>query len=350
MRRATFTWTIATLLLLWGMWGRSATAEASEHLFENDAPLAVTLFAPFREIARDDAEVQEERDGVLEFADRAGSHEIPIRVRARGKSRREPGHCSFPPLRLNLPKKEVEGTLFGGQNKLKLVTHCRDGASFQQYVLREFLVYRVYNLLTDASFRVRLLNLSYVDTGRRDKRIDRVGFVIEHKRELAKRLAMELVEVDELDSARLAPAETGLLELFQFFVSNVDFSLVAAPEGSACCHNTVLLRRDDGLVVPVPYDFDATGFVSPPYAQPLQMLDQRSVRDRRYRGFCRPGQYLDDAVAAVRRARAAIDAEIDGLEPLNDRHRGQVHRLVDDFYTILDDPEAFAEQVVDACR
>jgi len=96
--------------------------------------------------------------------------------------------CPFPPIRLNPQKGEPRGTVFDGQDKLKLVTHCHDWDSFEQNVLEEYLVYRIYNQLTDVSFRVQLVEITYLDTGGENDPLTRMGFLIENEDAMASRV------------------------------------------------------------------------------------------------------------------------------------------------------------------
>ena len=66
------------------------------------------------------------------------------------------GALHHPPLFVSFGDETARGTLFEGQTMLPLTTHCRDSSSYEQYVLKEYLAYRIYNLLTDKSLRVRL--------------------------------------------------------------------------------------------------------------------------------------------------------------------------------------------------
>jgi hypothetical protein len=293
-------------------------------------------------MSRDRADNPEYRPGTLSLAGanvQAGGTEekFEIRIRPRGKSRRDRSVCKFPPLRVNFKKGQVKNTLFAGQNALKLVTHCRTRDSFQRYVLKEYLVYRIFNLLTDASFRVRLLKVTYVDSERNAKPIERYGFFIEHKNRLAIRVGTTVAEPVRIQSSELDPVQASIGELFQYLISNTDFSFLAAPPGESCCHNAILLHAQDGKYLPVPYDFDRTGLVDPPSALPDENLGQRSVRDRLFRGFCRPEPYLSDSVAKVRSQRSAINSLVRGQTGLKSSDQDRVLKFVDGFYRTIDD-------------
>ena len=88
-------------------------------------------------------------------------------------------------------------------------------------------------------------------------------------------------------------------------IGNTDWSLVAAEQEDACCHNGDLLEID-GAIHYVPYDFDLAGIVDARYAKPLPEMRLRSVRQRRYRGFCTNTESLQNAIRRVNARRDDI--------------------------------------------
>ena len=101
----------------------------------------------------------------LEFPGPKGTTlSVPLRIRGRGHSRRQ--ICSFLPLRLELPKEQTKDTVLDGHGPLKLGTHCRN--EWEEFVFREYAVYRLYNLFTPRSFRARLVQMTYVDAGQQE--------------------------------------------------------------------------------------------------------------------------------------------------------------------------------------
>ena len=92
-----------------------------------------------------------------------------------------------------------------------------------------------------------------------------------------------------------------------------------SPVGKNCCHNAELIGTlAPGQTIPIPYDFDFSGFVDPPYATPPSELDISDVRQRLYRGYC---AHNADAMAAARQMRDArpqilgVLSQIPGLDP-----------------------------------
>lgn len=311
-------------------------------LFAEREPLLITLEADFHQLRRDRDEENEERDGMATLH-ASEPVTVPVKLRTRGRFRLQARTCEFPPLRLNFPKSEVEGTTFEGQDKLKLVTHCRNRDGYEENTLEEYLVYRLMNLLTDRSFQVRLARLTYVDVTGREDTLERWGFLLESEEALAERLGGELIdETEEVHPREFRGRNTGLPALFQFMVGNTDWSMGQS-------HNFVLVRTPTDII-PVPYDFDWTGFVNAPYARPDASLGTRNVRQRVYREFCRAD--IDHAALfdLFRARRPAMEAEIRQQVGLDDDRKEDALEYLADFFEILDDERKSQREIIEGCR
>lgn len=313
-----------------------SAGQAPDPLFADAAVIALTLTAPFRSISRDRSDEPEYRPGTLSYTTQTGrSNEFAIKIRPRGKSRRDRQVCAFPPLRLNLPKGKVAGSVFENQNILKLVTHCRSSENFQRYVLKEYLVYKMLNALTPVSFNVRLLKVTYVDSEKDGKPLERYGFFIEHKNRLAARVDLATSDVVRIPASELDPWQATIAEVFQYMVSNTDYSFIAAPAGEACCHNAIIVGPAGGPYAPVPFDFDRTGMVDPPSALPDENLGQRNVRDRLFRGFCRDQDVTDRALAHTVSKRDELEDLIRNQVGLGDGDKKKALRYLAGYYEIV---------------
>ena len=116
-----------------------------------------------------------------------GGERLPVQLTPRGITRLRQETCDFPPLRVEFASPPPPASLFAGQRRLKLVTHCRPAAFFQQHVLLEYAAYRLNNLLTPASFRARLATIDYVGEDGRPV-VTRVGFFIEDRDDVGRRI------------------------------------------------------------------------------------------------------------------------------------------------------------------
>ena len=132
-------------------------------LFRSEAPLEITLTLNVKQIKRDKNADAPWRAASLRYTDADGKAvTVPVRVKTRGIWRLK--HCDFPPLRLKVGDKVADGTLFANLDEPKLVSYCRNLDRYEQYVLQEAQLYRIYRQLTDLSHKVRVLRISYADS------------------------------------------------------------------------------------------------------------------------------------------------------------------------------------------
>jgi hypothetical protein len=325
----------------------SQLVSSFDSIFDDEAPLELRISAPLRELSRDD-EDRPEYDSLIEFADPNGNEVvIEIEIRVRGRSRRE--NCGFPPLSLDFPRGDVSDTLFVGQNRLKLVTMCEPSDSFADYLRLEFLIYRMLNELTDRSFRVRWATVEYVytDTNRPRSRIE-PAFLIEADWEVADRLGMETVEIERIAGNELDAQYIALMSMFQFMIGNTDWAVIRGPLGEMCCHNGKVVARTGEPLLVLPYDFDNSGLVSAPYAEPSEILPISSVRQRVYRGLCVANDGISAAILLMNIRRERLVAILDD-DSISERRRERAVEYFNEFYEIVNDPEERQEQIYAAC-
>ena len=322
-------------------------------LFQSHEPIRMTLLTDI-DWLRDKRSDSTEVEGTLTFIDLDGSEVVkPVDTRTRGTFRRDKTNCNFPPLRFDFPRKQMEGTVFEGQNKLKLVTPCNDRRdSFQNYVFDEYLAYRVLNILTPYSFRVRLIEITYVDIeddyGTRTK----YGFLIEDEERMAERNRATYVEIPELMPTQADGPQSVLVALFNYMVGNLDWDQVKF-------HNVKLIRTEDERLITVPYDFDFVGVVNARYSTPPPGLTERNgirrVTQRLFRGFCRDELVHASAVARFQEMREEIvalyrDFAARGFERFDEDDAKNALKFYQNFYKVIDDPEEFEDEIVDDCR
>ena len=323
---------------------RALEAEAAP-LFASHEALAFTLRTDI-EWLRDTRSDEEEVPGTITLMGADGAEIVlPVEVRARGEFRREKRNCSFPPLRLNVPKSEMEGTVFEGQDKLKLVTPCHDSRdSYQNYVYYEYLAYRVYNLLTPLSNRVRLVEVTYEDIEDDYDTRTKYGFLIEADEEMAARNNGVLEEIGQINPGQTVADYAVLTSLFQYLIGNTDWS-------STEFHNVKLVHAEDYRYFTVAYDFDFAGTVDARYATPDERLPIRDVRDRLFWGFCFP-QVQDRARwdSYFNERRQAITDLYMSFELLEEDDREDALKYFDEFWDVLEDDRAYTREVIEQCR
>ena len=326
----------------------SRDAEGAVPLFTDDKIVNATITAPFQEILRTRS-LEDELPGTLVYRDAESGEDVTleIKIRARGKFRRQKENCGFPPLRLNFRKSN--DTLFAGSDKLKLVTHCRNRSNaYEQTVYTEYLAYRILNLLTDWSFRARMMQVRYVDVADGEEIANSPAFLIEDDEQLAKRIGMKRDKSERTTVAALDAAHTNLTSVYQYLIGNTDFSPVKGPPGQACCHNYVLFKGDDRLIS-VPYDFDVSGFANPPHAKPNPRFGLANVKQRLYRGRCVNNGQLEETFQHFQDKKQAIYDLVNNQQGLSDKERKKTIKYIDAFYKIIDSKRQVNYRFLKAC-
>jgi len=330
----------------------SANAQVTEKpdpLFQSNDALRVSITAPFSTLKKERPK-EEYLPGVIRYEEADGTPvALDLEIRTRGHFRHQV--CDYPPVLLNLKKKQTGGTLFAKQNKLKLVIPCKYSKQYEQIVLREYLAYRMLNAVTDMSFRARLLRVTFENTEKDLKEPEvRYAFLIEHKKRLGERYDMKDLKIERTAVADIQPDRLNLTSVFEFLIGNTDFSPIAGPPSEGCCHNYVLFTKENtDPIFAIPYDFDQSGFVDAPYAAPADAFRIRSVKQRLYRGRCVNNEYLEGSLQRFRDRRSEIYASINEQEGLSESTRKKLVSYVDQFYDLINDPSDVERYIVDKC-
>jgi hypothetical protein len=340
-------------------WACALPAAAASKLFAADAPpLKLTITGPLPALVAAAKKSTNPYPATLQAVEGAGpAQSFAVELKARGLTRRTAGYCAFPPLWLTFDKTKVKGTLFNGQHRLKLVTYCRDQDAFEQRIVLEYLAYRIYNVVTPFSFRVRGADVTY-RSGPADKGVTRFGFLLEDPDDVGDRSDRDVLKIKSHDVAvnQLDPRAAARASLLEFLLGNLDWEFIAAPEGDDCCHNVRLLaaRKATGAtaraVVPVPYDFDFSGFVDSPYAGPAPGVEIANLRERYYRGYCSTSGEAPAAAQEFRAKKAEILAVVSGEPRLTDAYRKRAVSFLEEFFDLIDNPAQVDRRIVKHCR
>jgi hypothetical protein len=312
--------------------------------FEAHNPIEVTLTANLDRLRGDKHANPPWRAATLSYKGPDGNAvTVPLRARTRGIWRLKT--CDFPPLRLNFSGETSKGSLFDKLDKPKLVSYCEDRDGYEQYILQEFQLYRIYRLLTPVSHHARLLKLTYADSGSGKVRARRYGFVLEEPNALAARLGGKIIEQQGAGPGILDPYHDALMGVFQYMIGNTDFSISAL-------HNVELFFKPDGTVMPIAYDFDFAGAVNARYAVPDAKLNLPNVRQRLFRGYCADADSYAKVFTLFREKKPEIYALYsDEIGKLMDRRTvTETLRYFDEFYKTIEDPRSARRSIIEACR
>ncbi|MEE4175326.1 MAG: hypothetical protein V2I57_13820 [Xanthomonadales bacterium] len=318
-------------------------------IFTDDRVIAARVEGPWKTIMRR-KEDETTWEGVFHYTEPDGREiSIPIEITTRGLTRKRV--CDFPPLRFKFDKEAARGTAFRGAGSLKLVTHCLFNNKYEQYIIKEYLAYRAYNAVTEKSYRVQGLDLSYADDPDDTRPIERFGFLIEDPDDVAERNGLEKLSINDIEPSRLDATETSRFMLFQYLVANLDWSALGGPTDK-CCHNARLIGAGpeaDNLVA-IPYDLDSSGLVNAHYAAPPDGLKVRNVTQRLYRGFCVHNDTVDPTLDEFRRLRPEFIALLENEPRLDKGNRKRALKFLDGFYEDLETPKDVERRLIDNCR
>lgn len=254
-----------------------------------------------------------------------------VSIKTRGIFRLE--NCTFPPMELNFKKGMYAWADSGKVNKVKLVAHCDVGNLNDEYILREYLVYKLFNVLSDTSFRVRLLRVNYIDTQKKRKPMIQYGFLIEPAEILAARTGSTIVKSANINQLHIFPDVMDRVAIFNYMIGNYDWSVPGR-------HNIAILlprkNNSSGLGVAVPYDFDLTGVVNANYAVPSDETGLKTIRDRKFLGICRDkGVYQNDLRFFLSR-KDQLYSVVSDFPYLNQKSKKDITNFLDEFFVQLE--------------
>lgn len=325
---------------------------AAGDLFEVEEPLRLRIEGPLTTLAEQPVDGLVWLDGKLTVQEADGTESAyDIRLKGRSFTRRKPEVCRFPPYWIDFKKKQIKKTRFAGHERLKVVSHCRDSpVSFDQFIYKEYLVYRTYNLLTDQSFRVRLLHIEYVDTDGRRRATSRAAFFIEHIDSVAERLGGLKMKESGIYPDQFDPIALKRAEVFEFMVGNTDFSFEVGVDG--CCHNSKVLFFEPATTafLPLPYDFDMAGVVDPPYAKPHAQFGISRVTQRAFRGTMAPPEIWTATLDLYRERKDVILALWKDDPHLTYWPKKRALRFIEGFYGIIENEKETRAQLIDKAR
>jgi hypothetical protein len=304
------------------------TVETTIDLFGETDPMFITLTFDIRKYQREKYKGEYIPVHFLYQFNDTLSLEKNMRLKARGKFRRN--HCSLAPFWLDIRKTDQKSGNMEDFHRVKIVTHCKGAQAYEEYVLKEYLCYKIYSIISPVSFRVRLVRMTYVDTGRKNKRTEGWAFMIEPQEMLARRLDADVVKRDDLSTSLLRPWEIDVLAVFQYMIGNVDYSVY----GSQNIKFLGLPGYGAAGYSPVPYDFDYTGLVDAYYAIPSEYTGINSVRDRYYLGPCREEAAYQAAIDHMNQCREEIIQLVSEFEYLDQKDKKRIIDYLEDYFEL----------------
>ena len=332
---------ISLIILLISFAGSAQKAMKSDALFSDQTPLEIKLGYSNKDMNRktnDSTFI----DTTLEFLQNEKWSSLQVNLRARGNFRRN--ECYFPPIKMKIKKDQYQGTIFDGNKTMKLVLPCKLESENNDNILQEYIAYKIYERISPFHFKTRRVNIDFSEPkGKKIKKFALKGFLIEDDKRVAKRHEGKVFEryVHPMAMQHLTSVQNAF---FQYLLGNTDFSV-------AYQHNGKLLYVNKEII-PLPYDFDMTGWVNPSYATVNTTLGINSVQDRKYRGFKREQQYFDEVRKQFLDKKADLMKMISSFEGefSNQSEYENMFEFLKSFYDVLEDDSKFQKSIVEDSR
>lgn len=267
-----------------------------------------------------------------------------IKVKARGYFRCN--FCSFPPLMMKFKNKNDDAIQVQGKT-LKLVTHCHQTAKFDEYVLKEYLAYKLLNNLdSNYSFKTRLVRIHYVDVNKSKNSYTAYGILIENETMLAQRNNAVIIKSDKFTPKDMNTKDMNRMALFNFMIGNTDWSVQMQ-------HNIKILMsfdRPNGKAIPVLYDFDYSGLVNTYYAAPFEELPIKSVTERYYQGICTGAEQIKPLIEEFAGLKDRMLGTIQDFQYLSKNDKKQAESYISSFYGLYRNQNYMISQLNRTCK
>ena len=253
--------------------------------------------------------------------------ELPLDIQVRSKSRRR--YCDFPPLKFDFKKGTLKDWGLDNQDDFKIVTHCLDNSKGVPTMLKEYLVYQLYQIITPLSFRTILFDIQYQDIGG-GQGLQTKAIILESEEGFAEKQGGTLCDCMGTKPDSIDPFQFELLAMFQYMIGNNDMNYQV--------ERNIKLVRCPGRagMIPVAYDFDFSAFVNAPYVHP-EIYDNKVIA-RSYLGFEQNASYLDAVKSRFIDKKEDILQAITDFTLIHKRERKGCLRYIKTFYHQIENP------------
>lgn len=266
---------------------------------------------------------------------------IPAKVRTRGNMRLQ--ICSLPPLKLKFEKSDLAAHQLAPLNELDLVQPCHAAEQYYQCILKEYLAYKLWELVSPEYFKTQLVQLHYSDPDGIDVHDASYGFLVENTEELVDRLGGRRNKTPVISQNAVDKEPMLKVALFQFMIGNTDWFIQNR-------HNLeFVVIPGHNLLVPVPYDFDYSGLVNAQYAAHHESLKLTSVTTRYYQGWCFTDEEVNKALEVFRQHKEKILSMPFQIQGLNEKSADQASTFLSGFFEVIENPKKLNNQIIQHC-
>ncbi len=325
--------------------GQSSLLERDSDIerFTTEYPLQLTLYASF-DLFEQQFDTETYMPAKIKYTDSEGVLRTKkVKVKSRGVYRKS--ICQLPPIKIKFTDKDYGVDVFDNAGSMKLVNQCDQTNAYNQYVLKEYMCYKIYESLTEQSFKTFLIDLTVVNADNSDEHYSSLAFFIENESKMARRNNCVVIKTEGIDHEDLDYESEGLFSLFQYMIGNTDF-------GVSSQHNVKIIRRQGNIQatpIAVPYDFDFSGLVNASYVKPDRKHGLRSVRDRLYFGNCMEKPDLDSLLQLFLHNKDKILRLIESNMLLEEEHKNESLEYITEFYRTITDKRLLKKHIYRKC-
>ncbi len=267
--------------------------------------------------------------------------DLDAKVKTRGHMRLS--ICTYPPLKLKIDKNDLATHACNDLNEMDLVHPCHNGDDYDQLLLREYLAYKIYQVLTPYSFEVRLIRLHYLNPDLTEAHEPSYAFLVENEEEFVSRFGARRYNSATISRNAIEHEAYLRMSLFQFMIGNTDWHMPSR-------HNLDFVGiPGHPLLITIPFDFDYSGLVSAPYAAHHESIKLSSVEVRYYQGWCEPTADVEAQIKYFLSKKDEIMKLPETIEGLDAKSLEHVRSYLADFYTILENPKKLENLVIRHC-
>ncbi len=306
-----------------------------------DTTIDLYLTLDWKELIKNKKDKIYQQAQILMVKGLADSIALPVQVKTRGNMRLE--ICNYPPLKFKFKKSHLAKYNLSELNECDCVYPCKSGDSYEQYILKEYLAYKLWALVSPYAFHTQLIRFHYRNIDGTEAEDPVYAFVVENTEETVNRLQGKRVKTSIISSNAIEAKSALHMALFQFMIGNTDWNIQNR-------HNLDFLALPGhSLLVPVPYDFDYSGLVNAPYAVPHESLNQSAVSIRYYQGACCSQEDVDEQLKIFLEQKENILSLPYSIQGLSDKSIQQVTDYLNQFFEIIENPKKLKSQIVKHC-
>jgi hypothetical protein len=267
----------------------------------------------------------------------------PLQAKVRTRGHMRLNICEYPPLKVKLNKDILAEMNMSEFNEFDIVHPCEDIPAYTQLILREYLAYKLWELISPLHLRTQLVKLHYLDTDGTAAFEPDYAFLVEDQEEFSARIEAKRIKVTTMHKGALNKEAMLRICLFQFMIGNTDWYVSNS-------HNLEFFGMPDNpLLQIVPYDFDYSGLVNAPYAAHHESINLTSTTVRYYQGWCESMEEVNEQLTVFINNKQAILDLPKHIHGLDERSIRYTTEFLQQFFDIIEHPKKLENQVMKHC-